>query len=51
MNDGTTVEGVFQSATDSTVTLKVGDQNRDINISDIISINFAPTINEKSESK
>lgn len=49
--DGSIVEGVFQGATDSAITLKVGDQNRDINISDIISITFAPTINDNSQQK
>jgi len=51
MYDGTTVEGVFQGATDSTITLKVGDDIRDINISDIISITFAPPTNENSAPK
>jgi hypothetical protein len=43
--DGSIVEGVFQGATDSYITLKVGDHNRDINISEIVSITFAPTLN------
>jgi hypothetical protein len=51
MYDGTTVEGVFQGATDSTITLKVGDNIRDINISDIISITFAPPTNDNSAPK
>jgi hypothetical protein len=49
LTDGTTIEGVFQSATDSSITLKVGDDNREINISDIVSITFAPTIDNNSK--
>lgn len=47
LNDGTTVEGVFQGATDSSITIKVGYENREINISEIVSITFAPTIDEQ----
>ena len=49
--DGSIVEGLFQGATDSKITIKVGDQNRDINISDIISITFAPTVNDDQQQK
>jgi hypothetical protein len=47
LNNGSVVEGVFQGATDNSITIKVGDENRDINISDIVSITFAPTIDEQ----
>jgi hypothetical protein len=49
--NGSTLQGIFQGATDSTITLRVGDQDREINISDIISINFAPQINDNSQQK
>jgi len=45
--DGSTLEGVFVGATDTTVTLKIGDKNHEINIGDIVSINFAPPVQEK----
>ena len=48
--DGTTLQGVFQSGTDSTITLRVGNQDRDIYINNIISIFFAPSINDTSQS-
>ena len=51
MYDGSTLLGVFQGATDSTISLKIGDQVRDINISDIISIEFAPSIDDKASPK
>ncbi len=44
--DGSTVEGVFQSGTDSTVTIKVNDEMREIPISNIISITFAQSISQ-----
>jgi hypothetical protein len=49
--DGSTLNGVFQGATDSTVTLLVNNEDRVINIGDIISIKFAPTINDSTEQK
>jgi Family of unknown function (DUF6515) len=49
--DGSILNGVFQGATDSTVTLRMNDQDRVINIGDIISINFAPTISDSTEQK
>ena len=49
MYDGSVLEGVFAGATDSTITLKIGDKDHDINISDIISINFAPTIQSNTK--
>jgi hypothetical protein len=49
--DGSIVEGVFQGATVNSVTIKVGDQNREINISDIKSITFAPTISDDQSPK
>ncbi len=42
--DGSTVEGVFQSGTDSTITLKVNNEIREIPINNIISITFAQSI-------
>ncbi len=44
MYDGTTVEGIFQGATDSTVTISVNGQLRDIYIGDIKTIKFAKSI-------
>jgi hypothetical protein len=49
--DGSTLEGIFESATDSTVTLKIGDKNHDININDIVSINFAPSVQDSIRQK
>jgi hypothetical protein len=49
--DGSILNGVFQGATDSTVTLLVNDENRVLNIGDIISIQFAPTISDSTEQK
>lgn len=49
--DGSTLSGVFQGATDSTVTLLMNDQDRVINIGDIISIKFAPSISDSTEQK
>jgi len=47
--NGSVLYGVFQGATDSTITLRVGNQNQDINISNIISINFAPFISDSTQ--
>lgn len=44
--DGSTVEGIFQSGTDSTITIKVNDEIREIPINNIISITFAKSIPE-----
>jgi hypothetical protein len=49
--DGSILNGVFQGATDSTVTLRMNDQDRVINIGDIISIKFAPSISDGTEQK
>ncbi len=42
--DGSTIEGIFQSGTDSTITLKVNNEMREIPINNIISITFAQSI-------
>ena len=42
--DGSTLEGVFEGGTDSTITLRVGDQDHKIKINDVVSITFAPSI-------
>ena len=42
--DGSIVEGIFQSGTDSTITLKVNNEMREIPINNIISITFAGSI-------
>jgi Family of unknown function (DUF6515) len=44
--DGSTVEGVFQSATDSTISIEVKDEIQEIPINNIISITFASSISE-----
>jgi hypothetical protein len=49
--DGSILNGIFQGATDSTVTLRMNDQDRVVNIGDIISIQFAPTISDNTEQK
>ena len=49
--DGSVLNGVFQGATDSTITLRMNDEDRVINIGDIISIKFAPTISDSNEQK
>lgn len=46
LNDGSVLEGIFIGATETTVTLKVGDKNHEININDIKSINFAPAVSD-----
>ena len=51
MYDGSTMEGVFEGATDSTVTLLIGNKNKIINIGDIVTINFAPSIQKDSTIK
>ncbi len=47
--NGSVMYGIFQGATDSTITLRVGNQDQDINISNIISINFAPSISDSTQ--
>lgn len=42
--DGSIVEGIFQSGTDSTITIKVNNEMREIPINNIISIIFAQSI-------
>lgn len=42
--DGSTIEGIFQSGTDSTITIKVDNEMREIPINNIISITFAQSI-------
>jgi len=42
--DGSIVEGIFQSGTDSTITIKVNNEIRKIPINNIISITFAQSI-------
>lgn len=49
MYDGTTLQGVFQSATDSTITFEVDNENRVIPINNVISINFAPSIQDSTQ--
>jgi len=49
--DGSILNGVFQGATDSTVTLRMNDQDRVINIGDIISIEFAQSISDSTGQK
>lgn len=47
--NGSVINGIFQGATDSTITIRVGNHNQDINITDIISIYFAPTISDSTK--
>ena len=49
--DGSTLEGVFQSATSDAITLRIGDKNHDINISNVVSITFAPSIQDSTKQK
>ena len=42
--DGSVIEGIFQSGTDSTITIKVNDEMREIPINNIISITFAQSV-------
>ncbi len=42
--DGSVIEGIFQSGTDSTITIRVNNEMREIPINNIISINFAQSI-------
>ncbi len=51
MRDGSTLEGVFQSATSDAITLRIGDKNHDINITDIVAITFAPAIKDTTQQK
>jgi hypothetical protein len=51
MKDGSTLEGVFQGATNGTVTLRVGNEDHTININDIASIRFAPAIADTLQTK
>ena len=51
MYNGSILEGTFESATDSTITLKIGDKDHDINIGDIVSITFAPSIQDTTQQK
>jgi len=51
MYDGSTLEGVFQGATDSTITLKIGKKNHSLNINNIISITFAPPAKDTTQQK
>ena len=51
MSDGSILEGVFEGATDSTITIKLGNQNHDINISNVVSITFAPSIQDSTKQK
>ena len=46
MNDGSVLEGVFQSGTDSTITINVNGDMREIPINEINSITFAQSIQE-----
>jgi hypothetical protein len=51
MYDGSTLEGVFENATDSTITLRIGDKDHSINIGNIISITFAPSQKDTTQHK
>ena len=42
LNDGSVVEGEFIGGTGTTVIIKVGDKEHEININDVKSIQFAP---------
>ncbi|MEJ2613337.1 MAG: DUF6515 family protein [Ignavibacteriaceae bacterium] len=42
--DGSIIEGIFQSGTDSTISIKVNNEIREIPINNIISISFAQSI-------
>jgi Family of unknown function (DUF6515) len=46
--DGSTLEGIFEGGTDSTITLRVGNEDHDININDVVSITFAPSIEDST---
>jgi Family of unknown function (DUF6515) len=49
MYDGSTLQGVFQSATDSTIIFNVNNEDRVIPINNIISITFAPSIQDSTQ--
>lgn len=49
--DGSTLEGVFEGATNSSVTLRIGNDDHDIKISDIVSITFAQSIQDSTQVK
>lgn len=49
--DGSILEGTFESATDSTITFRIGDKDHNINIGDIVSIRFAPSIQDTTQQK
>lgn len=49
--DGSSIEGIFQGATDSTITLQIGNQSHDIDINDVVSINFARTVQDSTQTK
>jgi hypothetical protein len=49
--DGSTLEGVFEGATDSTITLRIADKDHDINIGNVVSITFAPSIKDTTKQK
>jgi Family of unknown function (DUF6515) len=49
MYDGSTLQGVFQSATDSTITFMVNNEDQVIPINSIISITFAPSIQDSTQ--
>jgi hypothetical protein len=51
LNDGSVVEGVFEGATDSTITMRVSDKDVDFNINNIISINFAQAVHDTTKPK
>ena len=51
MSDGSILEGIFEGATDSTITMKLGNKNHDIKISNIVSITFAPSIKDTTQQK
>lgn len=51
MYDGSTLEGVFQGASDSTITLKIGKKNHTISIDNVISITFAQSQKDTTQHK
>lgn len=51
LKDGSVLEGIFEGATGNTITLKIGNEDHNININDISSISFAPAIQDSTQTK
>jgi hypothetical protein len=51
LKDGSSMEGIFEGATDGAIILRVGNEDHSININDIVSIHFAPAIPDSAQTK